>query len=85
MNCPRWLRRRIEDRGFIPRWVHWIWPKAHWCPEMDDLLVVDRLDWEWNCYCDRKPKDPRCDSEADFSKMAKRAFRDADGDPGVPW
>lgn len=51
MTCPRWLYRRIDRRGSIPRWVRWLWPKAHWCPEMDYLLVIgDDHDWE-DCFC----------------------------------
>lgn len=48
MKCPNWLYRRIDRRGRLPRWVRWIWARAHWCPEMDELLVIDN--WE-DCYC----------------------------------
>lgn len=38
----------IDRRGRIPRWVFWIWRKAHWCPEMDGLLVMDNPE---DCFC----------------------------------
>lgn len=48
----RWLKwtyyRWIDRRGRIPRLATWLWPGAHWCPEMDDLLIL------WNvedCFC----------------------------------
>lgn len=64
MTCPRWLYRWIDERGRIPRWVRWLWPMAHWCPEMDDLLVVDLEDVCSNCFCGiaekiGKPVNPR--------------------------
>lgn len=43
------LYRWIDNRGFIPRWVRWIFPKAHWCPEMDHLLILDNTD---DCFCE---------------------------------
>ena len=49
MKCPNWLYRRIWSRGQIPRWVRWIWQSAHWCPEMDELLVIDNVT---DCFCD---------------------------------
>ena len=48
MRCPTWLYRRIDRRGYIPRWVRWIWKRAHWCPEMDKLLIIDN---DGDCFC----------------------------------
>ena len=48
MKCPLWLYKRINDRGRIPRWVRWVWRRAHWCPEMDELLIVDNGE---DCFC----------------------------------
>lgn len=45
----------VDRRGQIPRWAFWLWPRAHWCPEMDDLLVL------WNtedCFCGHCPRPP---------------------------
>lgn len=28
--------------------VRWLWPKAHWCPDMDYLLIIDN---ECDCFC----------------------------------
>lgn len=50
MRCPRFLRRWIDNRGVIPMWVAWIYPHAHWCPEMDGLLILDYEDWMSNCW-----------------------------------
>lgn len=42
--------RWIEWRGSIPFWAHWFWPDCHWCPEMDELLILDN----WiDCYCEK--------------------------------
>lgn len=49
MKCPNRLYRWIDRRGRIPRWVKWIWKWAHWCPEMDELLVVDNVG---DCFCE---------------------------------
>lgn len=48
MRCPLWLYRWLDERGRIPWLVRMLWPKAHWCPEMDGLLIVDNLD---GCFC----------------------------------
>lgn len=38
----------IDRRGRIPRWVRAIWPDAHFCGELDELLVL----WNWDdCFC----------------------------------
>jgi hypothetical protein len=48
------LYRWIHGRGAFPYWVRWLYPKAHFCPEMDEMLVLDNVD---ECYCGyaRKP------------------------------
>lgn len=51
MPCPRWLYRRWDRRGFIPRWAFLWWPHAHWCAEVDYLLIVDERDVLANCFC----------------------------------
>lgn len=56
MRAPSWLHRWIDRRGRIPAWVRWLWPHAHWCPEMDDLLVIDEWDVVENCFCDERDK-----------------------------
>lgn len=38
----------IDERGRIPRWVRWIWKKAHWCWDMDGLLIMDNPE---DCFC----------------------------------
>ena len=43
------IYRWIDRRGKIPGWALWFWPKAHWCCEMDDMLVLDNLD---SCFCE---------------------------------
>lgn len=53
MRCPLWLYRWIERRGRIPAWAWLLWPFAHWCPEMDELLIIDNLE---DCFCGRCPK-----------------------------
>jgi hypothetical protein len=45
-----WIYIWIDERGRIPSWAKWIWPKAHWCPEMDDLLCLSERD-QTNCFC----------------------------------
>lgn len=53
----RWrLYRWIDHRGRIPWWARKIWPRAHWCPEMDELLIL------WNvedCFCGYMSKKTR--------------------------
>lgn len=50
MRCPDWLYRRFDDRGRIPWWARLVWRRAHFCPEMDDLLVMGD---GGGCYCGR--------------------------------
>lgn len=58
----RWLTDRlyrwIDRRDRIPFWAFWIWPWAHWCPEMDDLLILTREDCG-NCFCGAVPRTPQ--------------------------
>ena len=65
MKAPEWLREWIDNRGSIPWLVRLIWPTAHWCPEMDQLLILDYQDAVWNCYCGyrgiKKPDLPLAD------------------------
>ena len=44
----RWLYRWIDERGRIPFWTYWFFPKAHWCPEMDYLLILENT---YDCFC----------------------------------
>jgi len=48
------LYRWIDRRGRIPWWVRLLWRRAHWCPEMDYLLILDN---PLDCFCNR------CDKE----------------------
>ncbi len=42
----------IDERGRVPRWAGWIWRDAHWCSEMDYLLIL----WNtWDCCCEGRP------------------------------
>jgi len=41
--------RWIDRRGRIPFWAFWFWPKAHWCCELDDLLILDNTE---SCFCE---------------------------------
>jgi len=52
VRCPGWIWRWLDRRGDIPAWASWLWPRAHFCPEMDDLLVVDDRDVAENCFCE---------------------------------
>lgn len=87
-----WVETWIDRRGRIPFWAYWIWPKAHWCPAMDDLLILDDMDncfcekrWLFTCeVCGKRPVDHCTDSEkwvcvecAELEREARlRAFRD---------
>lgn len=53
----RRLYHWIDKRGSIPRWVRWIWKDAHWCWDMDGLLILDNPE---DCFCGICPKDPPC-------------------------
>lgn len=53
-RCPNWLYRWVARRGAIPWIVRKLWPTAHWCTEMDALLVIDNVN---DCFCGR------CDNE----------------------
>lgn len=46
-----WLYRRIDERGRIPVWVRLVYRHAHWCLEMDGLLILTAQDMLWNCHC----------------------------------
>lgn len=48
-----WLYRRIDDRGRLPVWVRLVYRYAHWCPAMDDLLILTERDMLENCFCNR--------------------------------
>ena len=39
----------LDRRGRIPFFVRWVFPRAHFCSEMDGLLILDD---EHNCFCD---------------------------------
>lgn len=47
------FRLWIDNRGRIPAWVRWIYPHAHFCPEMDGLLILTEQDRRNNCFCRR--------------------------------
>lgn len=52
MKLPLWLLRRFDDRDRIPWWALTLWPRCHWCLEIDGLLVPgDSKDH----YCDCVP------------------------------
>lgn len=55
---PRWLRRRINDTGRIPLLARLVWPRLHWCGELDDLLTGDEKPGEapYLCGCVSWPK-----------------------------
>lgn len=38
----------INRRDVIPLWVKLFWRRAHWCPEMDGLLILDNT---CDCFC----------------------------------
>lgn len=35
------LYRWVDRRGKVPRWVRWLWPRTHFCPDWDFLLLTD--------------------------------------------
>lgn len=47
----------IDRRNRIPAWVRLVYRYAHWCSEMDGLLILTREDAVRNCFCDRRPVD----------------------------
>ena len=44
----------IDRRGQIPFWATRVWKYAHWCPDMDGLLILWTID---NCFCGVVPKE----------------------------
>ena len=49
----KWLYNWIDKRGRIPKWVRWIYPRAHFCCELDYLLVLtDAENDEIASFCD---------------------------------
>ena len=38
----------IDRRGSIPSWMRLVWRKAHWCPDMDGLLILGNT---MDCFC----------------------------------
>ncbi len=69
------LYRWIDRRGRIPRWVFWFWRHAHWCPEMDSLLILDNPE---DCFCDHCPRPPYEPPSADFLEMFENDNREKD-------
>lgn len=64
MSCPNWLYNWINRRGRIPRLLrYWVWPLAHWCPEMDGLLIIDNVQ---DCFCGRCGKRSRAERRRRF-------------------
>lgn len=55
MKLRRWIRDRlyryVDNRNRIPWWVRLTHPYAHWCSEMDDLLILTAQDMLFNCHC----------------------------------
>ena len=55
------IRKRIEDylyvkwdrQGRYPTWATIFYPYIHFCPEMDDLLVIDPE----SCFCGHVPEE----------------------------
>jgi hypothetical protein len=41
--------RYIWDLDRMPRWVVWLYPKGHWCHEMDGLPITNNLE---DCFCE---------------------------------
>lgn len=67
----RWLYDDIDHRGRIPWWVRKFWKGAHWCPEMDELLIL----WNYHdCFCghapQKKAKCVNCDDSEEVRFMA---------------
>lgn len=76
IRCPNWLYNWIDRRGRIPGWVWWLWPLAHWCPEMDALLIVDN---HMDCFCGRCGKRTRAErrhrhQRQFFAALGKKKF-----------
>ncbi len=46
------LYKWIDRRNSIPFWVRWIFPNVHWCPEMDEMLIMGDYG---DCYCGAQP------------------------------
>jgi hypothetical protein len=53
VNSPRWLYDRIDKTGRIPKFCFWLWPSAHWCLEMDGMLILGNL---YDCFCEWRPR-----------------------------
>lgn len=68
------LYRWIDRRGRIPRWVFWFWKEAHFCYEMDGLLILDNPE---DCFCgwSKQPMEtcPNC------GDVDERRFRHVNG------
>ncbi len=64
---PSWLTVAIytwiDKRHSIPFWVRWIWPNVHWCPEMDEALILGVLG---ECFCgyDREDQEEKAEEES---------------------
>lgn len=57
MNRFDWLIWRwLSSLGKIPRWVRWLYPYAHWCIEMDDLLITKNYE---DCFCGVVPDEKK--------------------------
>jgi hypothetical protein len=77
-RCPGWLWRWIDRRSRIPWWARLLWPKAHFCPEMDELLVIDNTT---DCFCGRYKEENRKYWD-DFARaLNARRLADFDADP----
>lgn len=52
MKCPRRFYNKWDDRGTVPKWAAFFWPWTHYCPDMDEMLIVDNLT---DCFCGHVP------------------------------
>jgi hypothetical protein len=68
-----WLYQRISERGYIPQWVFWIWKDAHWCSEMDDMLILDN---PYDCFCGICPDSRECDDDFVIVDLDFKDFKD---------
>jgi len=57
VKVPRILFDRWDDKGRVPWWARLVWPRLHFCAELDGLLFGDESpdDEPFLCGCLRWP------------------------------
>lgn len=77
-----WIYRWIDYRGRIPAVVRWFYPWAHWCPEMDELLIMHNPE---DCFCGHAPQERAACSKCGVEHERRWLYKGECVDCAPPW